>query len=94
MPTISMDYGYLGLTPEEELRIILSGEEASKDMPILVTKGHKDRWIGSHAVPCKGVRHEWGARMLANDVIQSGFPRVILKSDGEPAIIALKRLAA
>ena len=44
VPTISADYCYMGMTPEEELRISASGGHSA--MPILVSKGHKDRWVG------------------------------------------------
>ena len=62
-------------------------------MPILVIKSHKARWILSHAVPSKGTKHPWGAKCLAAALVQSGFPKVILKSDNEPAVVELKRAA-
>ena len=70
------------------------GDEANtKCMPILVIKFNVDKWMHSHAVPHKGTRHPWGARKLADAMVQSGLPKIILKTDNEPAILELKRAA-
>ena len=46
---------------------------------------------------CSGCSQERGCRVCGQYfgwVVAAGFPRVILKSDSEPAILALKRSAA
>ena len=62
-------------------------------MPILVCKCLPDRWVSADAIPSKGTAEPYGAQRLAEEIVKSGFPRIILKSDGGPAIIEMKREA-
>ena len=87
VPTISVDYAFLGEPGAH-------GEGRATDMPILVTKCDADRWVTSDPVPCKGTSaSSYGAKCLAEVLVQSGYPKVILKTDNEPAILELKREA-
>ena len=61
--------------------------------PILVGKCNRDRWIGAAIVPTKGA-DEYAFAELKNDVIGSGFTEVLIRSDNEPVILALKESAA
>lgn len=45
--------------------------------------------VGAHVVPKKG-KEAFAIKVLAKDISLLGYPKVILKSDGEPAIVALK----
>ena len=56
----------------------------------MVSKCNRDRWI---IVPTKSA-DEHAVAELKNDVICSGFTEVLISSDTEPAILALKASAA
>ena len=87
IPTVSVDYAFMG-------GLRADGSGRATDMPIMVTKCDADRWVTSDPVPAKGTSiHMHGARCLAEVIVQTGFPKLILKSDGEPAIKELKREA-
>ena len=78
VPQVVIDYAFMGQ----------EGDEST--MPILVVKDCRTRRIFCHSVPCKGIAHEYPVRQLVNDLCLLGYKRLILKSDGEPAILALK----
>ena len=67
------DYGFMG-------------DDEEKSSPILVTKVNKDRWISSDVLPSKGAQHPWNAQVLAREMVNSGFGKLILKSDQEKPI--------
>ena len=56
-------------------------------MPLLVMKFDKDKFMHSHVAPAKGLKHAWGARKTSDAILQSGFPKVIVNIDQEPAIL-------
>ena len=37
--------------------------------------------------------HPWEGGKLADATVQSGYPKIILKTDNEPAMLELKRAA-
>ena len=85
IPIVVMDYMFMDDTQNE-------GEE--KGMPILVAKdinqdGTGTGMIFAYVVPQKGVQ-PYAVKTLAGIVAQLGHQEVILRSDGEPAIVALK----
>ena len=84
IPAIAIDCGYLN-DRDDQMR------EAGA--PILVSKCDRDRWIGAAIVPTKGA-DEYAFAELKNDVICSGFTEVLVRSDNEPATLALKQSAA
>ena len=66
-------------------------------MPILVIKDLKQTSAGAgvifaQVVPQKGVQ-PYAVKTLAGAVAQLGHREIVLKSDGEPAIVALKEAA-
>ena len=63
---------------------------AEKDgqTPIIVLKDTKSRAIFAHACPCKGAHEAVVARLVA-DLDMLGYKRVLIRSDGEPAILDL-----
>ena len=82
VPHVSMDYGFLGQNDEESI-------------PVIVIRDHQSKTTFTHAVPCKGIEQsKYPARQVAYSIAQLGHARFIFKSDGEPAIIALKREAS
>ena len=84
IPAIAIDYGYLN-DRDNQMR------EAGA--PILVSKCDRDRWIGAAIVPTKGA-DEYAVAELKNDVMCSGFTEVLIRSDNEPSILALKESTA
>ena len=56
-----------------------------------MSKCNRDRWIGAAIVPTKGA-DEYAVAELKK-VICSGFTEVLVRSDNEPAILALKEQA-
>ena len=85
IPAIAIDSGYLNERDD------LLQEAAGA--PILVSLCNRDRWIGATIVPTKGA-DEYAVAELKNDVICSGFTEVLVRSDNEPVILALKESAA
>ena len=85
IPAIAIDFGHLNGRDD------LLQEAASA--PILVSKCNRDRWICTAIVPINGA-DEYAVAGLKNDVICSGFTEVLVRSDNEPAILALKESAA
>lgn len=83
IPTLSCDYGFLG-TPEQ----------AATDLPTLVIKDRLSKTVWSHALPSKGVEHPHGSKCLLHALQETGYKRLILKSDQEPSIRALCRAAS
>ena len=61
----------------------------ASDNPVLVMF---DRWSKSHTaiyLPAKGIGHPYSAEAVARAVSRHGYRRVVLKSDQEPALVAL-----
>ena len=85
IPAIANDHGYLNERDD------LLQEAAGA--PILVSKCNRDRWIGAAIAPTKDA-DEYAVAELENDVICSRFTEVLIRSDNEPAILALKESAA
>ena len=69
-------------------------EDEERGMPILVVKDEPKEGTGTgmvfaYVVPQKGVQ-PYAVKKLAETIGQLGHPEIVLKSDGEPAIVALK----
>ena len=79
---LSMDYMYL------------NDDEPRKDQPHLVTVDHKHGRVFAYGVPKKGVsgEAEWVPNRIIKDINNMGYKdvRVQLKSDQEPAIVAVQ----
>ena len=80
LPTIGLDYGYLG-----------EREDAS---PILCGKDSKHRWFFGEVMPFKGTQHPWCAKHVAHLIGLAGHKRLIMRTDGEPAIASLRQAVA
>ena len=65
------------------------GEGEERGMPIMVIKDRRTRIIRARVVPQKG-NHRYSIKVLSGVVESLGHSTVILKSDQEPAIMALK----
>ena len=80
LPMISIDYMFMadGQTKDEE-----------KGMPLLVMKDKRSKTIWARVVPAKGV-NAYAVKQVAKRITLLGYKRILFKSDGEPAIKALK----
>ena len=76
VPHVSFDYAYIGQDDEDAL-------------PIIVIRDHGSKSTFSHAVPAKGM-DKYAIRQCAHSISTLGHRKIILKSDNEPAIMALK----
>ena len=85
--TIGIDYGYL-----EDRRTV--GEQEAGPSPILVTRSSSTQVTTADVLPCKGTGHPWCVQALVRAIVAAGSPKVIIRSDNEPAIADLKRQAA
>jgi len=59
---------------------------------ILVVKDALSKFVSAHVVPVKGLGEDkYAAEKLRRDIVWLGYSRVILKSDNEPAIVAVTK---
>ena len=82
VPVVSVDSAYSH--PEAEVE-----DETDTGMPILVTKDSRTKMVFARVLPRKGL-DEYAVGALKRIVEQLGYKKIILKSDNEPAILALK----
>ncbi len=80
VPTVSLDY--MCMHREQE-------KEEEKGMPIIAVKDDETKLVMAKVVPGKGVQ-EYVVEVVRKFVEQLGYNKVIMKSDNEPAILALK----
>ena len=85
IPTLALDYTFMHEA---------QNKHEEKGMPILVIKDLKQETTGAgmifaHVVPQKGAQ-PFAVKTLAGAIAQLGHQEIVLKSDGEPAIAALK----
>ena len=91
---VSIDYTFMGekgeTTGEEDEESGDESETTSNNMPILVMRCRKTKYIFARVVPRNG-RHPYTVRRVGQDISAIlGYKRVIIKSDQEPAIKKLK----
>ena len=81
MPTVSIDYFFMGPSGQEEAQGVL---------PMLAVKSHESRMTLTHVVERKGPVDSTTRRLVA-DLDWLGLRRLVFESDQEPAILALKQ---
>ena len=74
IPIVSLDYNEI----EKDKVMAIVGKDEATGMPI------------HHRVKCKGTADEWVIKKIIRDLDDMGRRDVILKTDGEPAIVALQ----
>ncbi len=79
-PTRGMDHVY---THSEQER------EEAKGMPIIVATDNRTKMIIARVAPSKGV-DRYAVETVKNVVERFGYRKIVMKSDSEPAILALK----
>ena len=83
LPVIALDHCYLNGKGSDD-----------RASPILVVNDTYHKWPGSEIVPSKGVQHPYSVAAFVDILVNHGHSKFILKSDNEPAILELKRVAA
>ena len=63
-------------------------QEESASNPIVCGRNSKDHYIFGHLLPVKGDSED-SASILAFELTAGGYPRQVVRSDGEPALVAL-----
>ena len=77
LPIVSLDYQELDETSDSPTRVIVGKDESTGN-------------VLCHKVLMKGIGDEWAVKKLVQDIEDWGRSKVILKTDGEPAIKALQ----
>ena len=91
IPKIVSDYFFIGRRrPKERSERVREDEEAEREgqTPILVIKDTLSKSLFAHACPRKGAEESVVKRIIA-DLESLGYKRVLVRTDSEPAILAL-----
>ena len=80
VPQILWDYGYLGA-------------DDGKSLPLLVVKDRRTKRVAATFVQAKG-SDPYAIKFGSSFLESTGYRQVVLKSDGEPSIVALKARCA
>ena len=90
LPKFSLDYQELKSKPK-----IQAESQAAADVEsvlrIVVGKDEATGAVVAHRIEAKGPTDEWIVRRLVKDVEELGRGDIIVKTDGEPAMIAIQR---
>ena len=94
IPTLAFDYCFIskeGTFTREEWASMPADAEGAK---ILVVREITSKCTFAHLVKCKGVDDDrYAVDCLVKDIEWMGFTKMMLRSDNEPAIVALLREA-
>ena len=83
VPEVGMDYNAL----DESLDIV---EEKDSKLKTMVLKDDVSGHLFQHKIDVKGAGDEWLMKRMCKDLEELGRRDTILKSDGEPAIVAVQ----
>ena len=86
-PMISIDYKSFG----ECMEALTNDGPAEEKIRAVVMRDHNTGMLAGHLIKCKGDSDEWLVKRLTSDIADWGRTDIILKTDGEPAIIGLQR---
>ena len=76
-PIVSMDYQDLN-------------ETSGAPQKVLLGKDEDNGMVFGHYVKCKGIKDEWILKQIVRDIQEFGRSDIILKTDGEPSIVAVQ----
>ena len=91
IPKLATDYFFIGRRrPQDRAERDAEENLAEKEgqTPIIVIKDVNSKAIFAHACPCKGA-HELVVAKIIDDLNTLGYRRVLVRTDGEPAILDL-----
>ncbi len=83
LPIVAIDYNSI----DEQAK---STDEKECKVKTMVLKDERTGAVFQHVTTAKGPGDEWLVRRLCKDVEELGHADIILKSDGEPAIVAVQ----
>jgi hypothetical protein len=86
IPVIALDYMFLQDNSGKEDK----KEDEERGMPIVVIKDSRSKMTFARAIPEKG-QNAYAIRRVSDDVASLGYKRVVLKSDNEESMKALRR---
>ena len=95
VPMVAFDYAGIRdngefISPDELKGIDDESVVARILVVALRTPDDRQSCVFGHVVPCKGVdRDKFSVDCLVSDIVWTGYTRVLLKSDNEPAILKL-----
>ncbi len=78
VPIISMDYNFV------------DGKNSEDEIKMIVAKHEPTGLVVAYTVTAKGPSDGWVVKRLAQDIEEFGQRDIILKTDGEPAIVSLQ----
>ena len=84
-PIIVMDYKSFGANLEDE-----DDQSEQEKLKAIVMRDQETGMVSSHLVESKGVKDTWVIEKLVEDIADWGHADIVLKTDGEPAIVALQ----
>jgi len=85
VPVVSIDFAFLGTSRGD------GDDQPKSGTPTLVVRDRWSKSIYAHVLPSKGLEHAYGEKCILTDLQKLGYKRVVMKSDQEPAMIALIR---
>ena len=78
---VGLDYGFF----------IKRGESEEGATPVLCGKCSTQKWFYAIAMPSKGIENPWNVKATATTIARAGYARLIIRTDTENPILALKR---
>ena len=78
VPCVVFDYGFLGGVGDEQT------------LAVQIARDVETRMLFAHVVPRKGLVASHGTVQLVKDIERLGHKKLCLKSDGEPALVAIQ----
>ena len=88
VPMVSLDYKSFG----ECLEDVENTEEGK--LRAMVMKDHETGMLSGYLIECKGDGDKWLLDKLAEDIADWGRTDIVLKTDGEPAILKVQKAIA
>ena len=89
LPRVSLDYGQLEDTVEGE-----AGVKVTYKKRFVVGRDRWSRFTFAHLVKCKGLGDDTVVKKLTKSVDKLGYRKMVLKTDGEPALVAVQAAVA
>ncbi len=77
LPIVSLDYQTLNEDKDQSMKVIIGKDESTGN-------------VLAHNVTCKGLADEWVIKRIVKDMEELGLGHAIVKTDGEPAIVAVQ----
>ena len=69
----------------------LGGKDDAETLAVQVARDGRTQMLFAHIVTRKGMVHEHGAAAMVSDIERLGCKEIILKCDGEPAMVFRRR---